>query len=292
MPVAAAARFAHAMPFGASVLAEGGVRFRLWAPAEQRIELALVRPDGEVRFDAPRHPDGWREVVVRQARAGDAYRWIAHRDDHQTAVPDPASRSNPDGVHEASRVVDPLAFDWDADEAAWAGRPWHEAVLYELHIGAFTPEGTFAAAAERLPALADAGITAIELMPLASFGGRFGWGYDGVLPFAPHAPYGTPDDLKRFVQRAHALGLMVLVDVVYNHFGPDGNYLSLYAPSFFDAHRSTAWGPAIAFDDPASRPVREFFVHNALYWIEEFRVDGLRLDAVHAIRDTSATDIL
>ena len=176
--------------------------------------------------------------------------------------------------------------------SGWTGRPWHEVVLYELHVGAFTPEGTFAAAAQRLQALADVGITAVELMPLADFPGRFGWGYDGVLPFAPHAAYGTPDDLKRFVQQAHRLGLMVFLDVVYNHFGPDGNYLHRYAPQFFSATRSSPWGAAINFDGDGSRWVREFFIHNAVYWIHEYRFDGLRLDAVHAIADSSRPHVL
>jgi len=290
-------RYGHAMPFGATVLPRGGVRFRLWAPADKRIELAWTSAGAPGapprRWAAPRDAQGWREVVVHEAAAHDAYRWIVHEPGAgEIAVPDPAARANPDGVHGASRVVDPGAFEWDAAEAGWSGRPWHEAVVCEIHVGAFTPEGTFEAAARRLPQLADAGITAVQLMPLASFGGRFGWGYDGVLHYAPHAAYGTPDDLKRFVQAAHRLGLMVMVDVVYNHFGPDGNYLALYAPTFFDASRHTAWGAAIAFDGPDVAPVRAFFRHNALYWLEEFRADGLRFDAAHAIADTSSPDIL
>jgi malto-oligosyltrehalose synthase/malto-oligosyltrehalose trehalohydrolase len=280
------------MPFGATVLDGGGVRFRLWAPAPRRIELAWAGAHGEERHEAPPGSGGWRDVVLPHAGAGDAYRWIVHADGGEVAVPDPASRSNPDGVHAPSRVVDPRAFPWDDTERAWKGRPWHEAVVYELHVGAYTDEGTYAAAQERLPALADAGVTAIQLMPLASFSGHHGWGYDGVLPYAPHPTYGTPHELKCFVQAAHRLGLMVLVDVVYNHFGPDGNYLALYAPAFFDERRQTAWGAALHFDGPQSRVVRDFFIHNALYWLEEFHADGLRLDAVHAIRDTSTPDIL
>jgi maltooligosyltrehalose trehalohydrolase len=175
---------------------------------------------------------------------------------------------------------------------AWRGRPWREAVIYELHVGTFTAEGTFGAAAARLPALAELGITTIELMPVADFPGRRNWGYDGVLPFAPDASYGTPDELKALVDSAHALGLMVLIDVVYNHFGPDGNYLHAYCPEFFNPAHPTPWGAAINFDGDRSRTVRDFFVHNALYWVEEFHADGLRLDAIHAIRDDSAETIV
>ena len=202
-------------------------------------------------------------------------------------MPDPASRSNPDDVHGASQVVDPLAYQWR--DAAWRGRPWHEAVVYELHLGTFTPEGTFAAARERLAGLAELGISAVELMPVADFPGKRNWGYDGVLPFAPDASYGAPDELKALVDQAHALGLMVLLDVVYNHFGPEGNYLHAYCPQFFDPAHHTPWGAAIDF---SRRAVRDFFVHNALYWVEEFRFDGLRLDAVHAIRDDSVEHIV
>ncbi|HEY8357319.1 MAG TPA: malto-oligosyltrehalose trehalohydrolase, partial [Ramlibacter sp.] len=190
---------------------------------------------------------------------------------------------------EPSVVVDPLQFEWDP---TWTGRPWRDTVLYEMHVGTFTEEGTLEAAMGRLQALADTGITAVELMPLSTFQGRFGWGYDGVLPFAPHPAYGTPDDLKRFIQAAHRLGLMVFLDVVYNHFGPDGNYLHAYAPGFFSQTATSPWGAAINFDGPDSRPVRDFFIHNAMYWVQEYRFDGLRLDAVHAISDESATHIL
>ena len=205
-------------------------------------------------------------------------------------VPDPASRSNPEDVHRASAVVNPAAFDWpDAD---WRGRPWHEAVIYELHVGAFSSEGTFAGVAERLDYLAELGITAIELMPVAEFPGKRSWGYDGVLPFAPDAAYGTPEDLKRLVCAAHARGIMVILDVVYNHFGPEGNYIPLYAADFFNPEHHTPWGAAINFDAGGARAVRDFFIHNALYWLEEYHVDGLRLDAVHAIEDTSQPDIV
>lgn len=280
-------RCEHTMPFGAR-LHKGGVTFRLWAPAAQCAELAF-HPGGAgapLLRPAEADADGWWECDVPEATAGSGYQW---RIDGDLLVPDPASRQNPGGPHQPSVVVDPCRFEWDAD---WHGRPWHDTVLYELHVGTFTPEGTLAAAMARLQELADVGITAVELMPLSTFSGRFGWGYDGVLPFAPHPAYGTPDDLKRFIQGAHRLGLMVFLDVVYNHFGPDGNYLAAYAPGFFSKTATSPWGAAINFDGPDSRPVRDFFIHNALYWVQEFRFDGLRLDAVHAIADTSATHIL
>jgi 1,4-alpha-glucan branching enzyme/maltooligosyltrehalose trehalohydrolase len=280
-------RCQHDMPFGARLEAGGGATFRLWAPAAHQVELAIEAGGGEPEFHAAQSSgEGWWQCRLSQAAAGTAYRW---RIDGGLLVPDPASRSNPQGPHAASRLVDPAQFAWDE---AWTGRPWPETVLYELHVGDFTPEGTFAAAAARLPALVDAGVTAVELMPVADFAGRFGWGYDGVLPYAPHHAYGTPDDLKAFVQQAHRLGLMVFVDVVYNHFGPEGNYLHAYAPAFFSQTKHSPWGAAINFDGPGSRWVREFFIHNALYWVQEYRVDGLRLDAVHAISDDSPVHVL
>jgi maltooligosyltrehalose trehalohydrolase len=281
-------RCRHAMPFGASLRAGGGVDFRLWAPAAQSCELALYPDAANAPRLLPAEADaqGWWECFVDVATAGTPYHW---RIDGELLVPDPASRQNPDGVHQPSCVVDPAQFEWDG---SWTGRPWKEVVLYELHVGTFTREGTFAAAAERLQQLAALGITAIELMPVAAFGGRFGWGYDGVLPYAPHAAYGTPDELKHLVQQAHRLGMMVFLDVVYNHFGPDGNYLGRYAPDFFSKTQQSPWGAAINFDGPGSRTVRDFFIHNALYWIEEYRIDGLRLDAVHAIADSSQPDVL
>ena len=280
-------RCQHDMPFGAT-LHPGGATFRLWAPAARLAELSIA-------LDAASAPslraadatgDGWWQCTVPAAKAGARYQW---RIDGELLVPDPASRHNPDGPHQPSVLVDPHAFEWDT---GFAGLPWEETVLYELHVGAFTPEGTFAAAAQRLQELADTGITAIELMPVADFPGRFGWGYDGVLPYAPHHAYGTPDDLKQLVQAAHRLGLMVFLDVVYNHFGPDGNYLHAYAPAFFSKTQTSPWGPAINFDGPASRTVRDFFIHNAIYWLHEYRFDGLRLDAVHAIRDASTPLLL
>ncbi|HLL17691.1 MAG TPA: malto-oligosyltrehalose trehalohydrolase, partial [Rubrivivax sp.] len=279
----------HAMPFGATLLPGGGARFALWAPAARSVELVLPSGSGApvVTAAANAKDEGWYVVEQGAVSAGQRYQW---RIDGNLLVPDPASRSNPEGPHGASQLVDPAGFEWADND--WRGRPWHEAVLYELHVGCFTAEGTFAAAAAELPRLADLGITAVQLMPLADFPGSFGWGYDGVLPYAPYHGYGTPDDLKRFVQTAHRLGLMVFGDVVYNHFGPDGNYLHAYAPQFFSSTHSTAWGPALNFDGEAAATVREFIIHNALYWVEEFRFDGLRLDAVHAMLDDSAEHIL
>jgi maltooligosyltrehalose trehalohydrolase len=271
----------HDMPFGAR-LDGPGAHFRLWAPSASRIDLLLSAGPQAGELPMASTTDGWFEVAVARADAGTRY---AFRVDGDLVVPDPASRWNPDDVHAASALVDPLAFDWPDD--AWRGRPWHEAVIYELHVGTFTPAGTFAAAIERLDDLVALGVSAIELMPVADFPGGRGWGYDGVLLFAPEAAYGPPDDLKRLVAAAHARGLMVLLDVVYNHFGPDGNYLYVYAREFFDQRVHTPWGAAIAFDGAHARTVRDFFIHNALYWLEEFHLDGLRIDAVHAMHDRS-----
>jgi maltooligosyltrehalose trehalohydrolase len=271
-------RRVHDMPFGAALRADGSTRFRLWAPSAKQVELLL---DGRA-LPLAIGPNGWCETVVEQVIAGTRY---AYRIDGGLVVPDPASRSNPDDVHGASAVVDPLAFVWPDDD--WRGRPWHEAVIYELHVGCFTAEGTFVAAIARLDDLVALGITGIELMPVADFPGRRGWGYDGVLPFAPESAYGTPDELKQLVAAAHARGLMVLLDVVYNHFGPEGNYLHAYASAFFNPTLHTPWGAAINFDAAGRQLVRSFFIHNALYWLEEFHFDGLRIDAVHAIHDRS-----
>jgi malto-oligosyltrehalose trehalohydrolase len=269
------------MPFGAQI--EGDeTRFRLWAPGALSVELELGHAAGHTLIRLSPDADGWYETRLRGAGAGMRYRY---RIDGGLRVPDPASRCNPTGVHHDSEVIDPAAFDWQ--DAAWRGRPWEQAVIYELHVGALTPPGNFDGVRSRLDYLAELGVTALELMPLAEFPGRRGWGYDGVLPFAPKAAYGRPEALKTLVQEAHARGLMVLLDVVYNHFGPDGNYLGAYAPDFFNPRHQTPWGAAINFDAPGSAVVRDFFIHNALYWLEEYHFDGLRLDAVHAIRDDS-----
>jgi len=277
----------HTMPFGAELVEGGRIRFRLWAPAAQQVDVCLEEGESELLLTMGAQEGGWFELVTDQARVGSYYRF---RIDEDQRVPDPASRYNPEDLHGPSQVIDPLAFIW-ADED-WQGRPWEEAVIYELHLGTFTAQGGFAGVKERLDYLIELGITAIELMPVADFPGARNWGYDGVLPFAPDASYGPPDDLKDLIQAAHQKGLMVYLDVVYNHFGPEGNYLHAYAPQFFTERHHTPWGAAINFDGPDSRPVRDFFIHNALYWLEEFHLDGLRLDAVHAIIDDSEPDIL
>ena len=275
------------MPFGATLLDSGGTRFALWAPGLPEVTLELQADAAWRRLPMAALDHGWHRLDVAKARAGTRYRYVMP---DGLQVPDPASRANPDDVHGASMVVDPRAYNWG--DANWRGRPWHEAVIYELHVGTFTPEGSYAAAQARLPALAEFGITAVELMPVAEFPGRRNWGYDGVLPFAPESSYGTPDELKSLIDTAHRLGLMVLLDVVYNHFGPEGNYLHAYAGAFFNPAHQTPWGAAINFDGHENRTVRDFFIHNALYWAEEFHIDGLRLDAVHAIRDETETDIV
>ena len=276
----------HAMPFGAQVLDNGSVHFRLWAPAAQQVSLRL---ESAAAQSLPLLPlaDGWFELTTTEAGASSLYRFQI---DGKIEVPDPASRFQPQDVHGPSQVIAPSAFDWSDEH--WRGRPWEEAVIYELHVGTFTPEGTFQVIERKLDYLRDLGVTALELMPVADFPGRRNWGYDGVLPFAPDSSYGSPEDLKRLVQAAHLKGLMIFLDVVYNHFGPEGNYLHTYAPQFFTNRHHTPWGDAINFDGPGSRIVRDFFIHNALYWLEEYHFDGLRLDAVHSIVDDSKPDIL
>ena len=278
-------RRAHRMPFGAEAGGDGRTRFRLWAPGARAVELWLE--DGRRAIPLARGADGWAEITTGDAPAGARYRF---RIDRELLVPDPASRHQPGDVHGPSEVVNPLVRRWSDD--GWAGIPAERLVFYELHLGTFTRSGTFAGAIERVDHLASLGVTAIELMPLADFPGRWGWGYDGVLPFAPDARYGRPEDLKALVEACHARGLAVFLDVVYNHFGPEGNYLHRYAPEFFSRRHATPWGDAINFDGPGSEVVRAFVVHNALYWLEEFHLDGLRLDAVHAIADDSPVHIL
>ena len=273
----------HLMPHGAEIGTDGRVQFRLWAPGCERIEVAI---EGGPTLPLERAEAGWHRLATAEAAAGSLYRFVLP--DGMT-VPDPASRFQPQDVHGPSEVIDPATFSW-ADE--FAGRPWSEAVVYELHVGAFTPEGTFASAIGRLDHLATLGVTAIEVMPVSDFPGGRNWGYDGVLPYAPDSSYGRPEDFKAFVREAHVRGIMVLLDVVYNHFGPDGNYLPVYAPSFFTDRHKTPWGAGINYDGEHSRPVRDFVVDNALYWLEEFNLDGLRLDAVHAIMDDSGEHLL
>lgn len=276
----------HSMPFGAECRDGGGVRFALWAPAAKQVDLILADANPS-SLALQRTDDGWFELITDAARPGTEY---SFRIDGATTVPDPASRFQPRDVHQPSEVIDPQTFNW-RDEA-WLGRPWEEAVIYELHVGTFTTEGTFSGVRERLDYLVELGVTAIELMPVSDFAGKRNWGYDGVLPFAPDSTYGRPDDLKELVQAAHLRGLMVFLDVVYNHFGPEGNYLGFYAPQFFTERHKTPWGNGINFDGAQGRVVRDFFIHNALYWIHEYHFDGLRFDAVHAIADDSTPNIL
>lgn len=275
----------HGMPFGAEYRADGSVRFRLWSPKAQFVEVLLS--ESRKSYPLSQLPEGWHESVVPDVSPRSAYKF---RIDRGAEVPDPASRFQPHDVHGPSEIVDPGEFEWtDFD---WHGRPWEEAIVYELHVGTFSPEGTFGGIERKLDYLVELGVTAIELMPLSDFPGKRNWGYDGVLPFAPDSAYGRPEDLKHLIQACHQRGVMIFVDVVYNHFGPEGNYLHAYAPEFFTSRHHTPWGDAINFDGPSSRMVRQYFIHNALYWLDEFRFDGLRLDAVHAIRDDSEPDIL
>ena len=277
----------HHMPFGAQLTAAAAVRFRLWAPAARQVDLMLYDTGGTQALAMRALPGGWFELETGTAHAGSLYRF---RLDGLREVADPASRRNPQGVHGPSEVIDPCAFAWDDED--WRAPPWPAAVIYELHVGTFSPEGTFAGAAARLEHLARLGVTAVELMPVAAFAGTRGWGYDGVLPYAPQGSYGTPQQLKALIAAAHRCGLAMLLDVVYNHFGPEGNYLHWYAPQFFNERHVTPWGPAINFDGPDSAPVRQFFIHNALYWLEEYHFDGLRLDAIHAVHDASEPHIV
>jgi malto-oligosyltrehalose trehalohydrolase len=229
-------------------------------------------------------PEAWFEILVKDAGPGGRYQFVI---DGDLATPDPAARYQPGDVHGQSEIVDLGFYRWQCSD--WKGRPWHESVFYELHVGSFSEEGTFEGIERKLDYLVDLGITAIELMPVSDFPGTRNWGYDGVLHFAPDAQYGTPEDLKRLIDTAHAKGLMVFLDVVYNHFGPDGNYLHVYAREFFTDRHQTPWGAAIDFE---RKEVRQFFIENVLYWINEFRFDGLRFDAVHAIIDEKSPNIL
>ena len=276
-----------AAPHGAEWRPGEGTLFRLWAPKHDDIDLVLETEGGDVRRRMSGKPDGWKELLVAAAKPGTRYRFALP---DGLLVPDPASRFQPDDVHGPSEVVDPQAFVWS--DAAWTGRPWYEVVLYELHIGTFTKAGTFRAAIDKLDHLVGLGVTAIEIMPVSDFPGQRNWGYDGVLPYAPDATYGRPDDFKSFVSAAHDRGIAVILDVVYNHFGPDGNYLGAYAPGFFTERHHTPWGAAVNVDGEHSRPVRDYFIGNALYWLEEFHLDGLRFDAVHAILDDSELHLL
>ena len=266
------------LPLGALV-ERGGVRFRVWAPTADRVDLELVGRE-PVRLD-PTGGDGHHEAFVAGLQPGAHYRY---RLDGGDAFPDPASRFQPEGVHGPSEVVDPQAFAWSDD--GWTPPALTDLVVYELHVGSFTPEGTFDGVRQRLADLKALGVTAVELMPVADFPGRWNWGYDGAALYAPSRAYGRPDDLRRLVDAAHAEGLAVLLDVVYNHLGPDGAYLAAFGPAFTSKHE-TPWGQAMNLDDEGSRGLRDFFLDNALHWLREYHLDGFRLDATHALVDDS-----
>lgn len=262
--------------FGTQILPKG-VRFRLWAPLAKAVSLKIYDLERVVPMIALTR--GWYEVEVEEALPGMRYRFVL---ENGQEVPDPASRFQPEDLDGPSEIIDPRSYSWQ--DAGWRGRPWEETIIYELHIGTFTPQGTFRAAIDKLDALVDLGITALELMPIADFPGRWNWGYDGAHLFSPDSSYGRPEDLKALVDAAHRRGLSVFLDVVYNHFGPKGNYLQVYTPLMNGQHE-TPWGPAVNYDSEGSAAIRDYVFANARYWLNEYRFDGLRFDAVHEIRD-------
>lgn len=265
------------------ILRSTETEFRFWSPQSEKVQLAI---DGSTPVEMEPVENGWFSCTVVDVGAGKRYGFLLP-DGMQ--VPDPASRFQPDDVHGLSEVIDLTSYDWQAND--WKGRPVEELVFYELHIGSFTPEGTFKAVIGKLDHLVSLGITALQIMPISDFPGSYGWGYDGVMPYAPESSYGRPEDLMALIDAAHERGLCVFLDVVYNHFGPDGNYLPVYAPIFTDHHK-TPWGNGINFDAEHSEAVRSFMIENAIYWVRDFRFDGLRLDAVHAIKDDSEQHLL
>ena len=270
------------LPCGAEIV-DGGVHARVWAPACKRVDVVL---DGsEQRHPLEREADGHYSGVIEDAGVGTQYRFLL---DGERLRADPCSRFQPDGPHGVSEVVDPAAFNWS--DTGWHGIGRDGQIIYEMHVGTFTPGRTWQSAAEQFPHLARLGITVIEMMPIAEFPGRFGWGYDGVRLYAPCHLYGRPDDLRTFVDQAHAHGLAVILDVVYNHLGPDGNFLAEFSPDYFTDKYKNDWGRAVNFEGPA--PAREHFVANAGYWIDEYHFDGLRLDATQNIQDESAEHVL
>jgi maltooligosyltrehalose trehalohydrolase len=283
-----ATKLARRLPVGAEALPGGGVHFRVWAPRRQRIEVVIESDDAPDAFALEGEEGGYFSALVERAGAGTLYRFRLDGDDY--LYPDPASRFQPRGPHGPSRVVDPSAFQWTDD--GWRGASLKGQVVYELHVGAFTREGMLAAAAAQLKELSNLGVTCVELMPVAEFPGRFGWGYDGVALYAPAHLYGEPDDLRRFVNEAHRNSVAVILDVVYNHLGPDGNYLAQFSEHYFTERQKTEWGAALNFDGKHSAAVREFFLSNARHWVEEYHFDGLRLDATQSIKDDSPEHFL
>jgi maltooligosyltrehalose trehalohydrolase len=270
-----------------AVPADHGARFSVWAPDATRVDVIFERENATVTRPLSRRADGAFTRWEPHLATGTRYRFSL---DGGAALPDPASRWQPDGVHGASAYVDPNAFVWSDGE--WNGIPREDLIIYELHVGTFTPEGTFAGVEARLAYLAHLGITAIEVMPVAECAGGRNWGYDGVDLFAPSHHYGTPDDLRRLVDAAHLHGIAVILDVVYNHLGPDGAYLSAFSPYYFASHDTTRWGAAVNLDGEHSDQVRAFFIENALHWIHEYHIDGLRLDATHALIDDGSPHFL
>ncbi len=274
------------LPVGAEVQSDGGVHFRVWAPVSKRVAVVLEEGDGAEEKSLAPDGEGYWVGWSEDARAGMTYRYQLD----SGAFPDMASRFQPAGPHGPSQIVDPGAFTWS--DAEWRGVTRAGQVIYEMHVGTFTREGTWAAATTELRRLAELGVTLLEVMPVADFVGRFGWGYDGVNLFAPTRLYGEPDDFRRFVDSAHALGLGVVLDVVYNHLGPDGNFAKEFSPHYFSARYENEWGEALNFDREHSGPVRELIIANAGYWIDEFHLDGLRLDATQQIFDASPDHLL
>lgn len=279
------------LPVGAEVVSSGEAHFRVWAPKQHIVEVLLRSGPGEGRaVELRREKDGYFSGLVAETRAGTRYS-LRLGGPNGSVLPDPASRYQPQGLEGPSEVVDPSAMMWTDHD--WRGVGSIEGqVIYELHVGTFTPEGTWAAAVEQLPALAELGVTVLEVMPVAEFRGAFGWGYDGVLQFAPYHGYGTPDDFRRFVDRAHALGLAVILDLVYNHLGPGGELFKEYSDDFYSRRHMTEWGEALNFDGPNAGPVREYVLANAAYWVEEFHIDGTRVDGTQALFDTGPEHIL
>ncbi|MGK8543332.1 malto-oligosyltrehalose trehalohydrolase [Enterobacter cloacae] len=266
--------------WGAEFISGDVVRFRVWAEGQQQLTLRLAERDLPMTAVG----NGWFQIDVPGVTHGTEYQFVLQ---DGMAVPDPASRAQKGDVNGPSVVIDPGRYQ--PINPDWAGRPWEETVIYELHIGTFTPQGTFRAAIDKLPYLAELGITQLEVMPVSQFGGSRGWGYDGVLLYAPHSAYGTPEDFHAFIDAAHGLGLSVVLDIVLNHFGPEGNYLPLLSPAFFDAQRMTPWGNGIAYERES---VRHYILDAPLFWLTEYRLDGLRFDAIDQIKDTASKHIL
>jgi len=278
-------------PIGAELIGNGLTHFRVWAPKARRLEVVLessAEKEAERTFHSLTAEAGGYFSGPVPAEAGAFYRFRVN--EAENFHPDPASRSQAQGPHRSSCIVDPFRFDWT--DQGWKGLFLPGQIIYEMHVGTFTPEGTWRAAARELPELARIGITVIEMMPIADFPGEFGWGYDGVNLFAPCRLYGTPGDLRAFVNEAHSLGVAVILDVVYNHLGPEGNYLGVFSDHYVTDRSETDWGEALNFDGPHSGPVREFFITNARYWIDEFHFDGFRFDATQSIFDSSSEYIV